>query len=89
MPTVPRASKAAAGADSGMLGASIDGRHAGRRAEFCEIAGETIRHIHRGAGMIAHRFRERVARLRYAVAPDQSRLCRGIVGESRGNRRHL
>ena len=55
MPTAPRASNAAAAADSGMLCSIDHGRHAGRRAQLGEIAGETVGHIHRRAGVIAHR----------------------------------
>ena len=58
------------------------GGDAGRRAQLGEIAGQTIRHIHRRAGVIANRLRQRLARLRHAIAPDQHLLCRGIVGEA-------
>ena len=47
------------------------GRHAGGGAQFGEIAGEPVGNVHRRTGMVAHRLRQRVARLRHAIAADQ------------------
>ena len=54
-------------------------RYAGHAAQLGEIAGKAIGHIHRGAGMVANDLRQRHARLRHAIAPDQ-RLARGRIG---------
>ena len=89
MPTVPRATKAAAGADKGMLGASI-------AAETPEAAQSLARSPARpsdtsidGAGVIANGLRQRVARLRHAVASDQQVPGCGIIGQCRGGRAAL
>ena len=74
---------------SGMLGRIDHRRDAGRRAELGEIAGKTVGHVHRRAGVIANGLCQRVARLRHAIASDQHRACRGIVGERRGRRAAL
>ena len=89
MPTVPRASNAAAAADSGMLLHVDDGGYAGRRAQLGEIARQTVGYIHRRAGMVANRLRQGVARLRHAVAADQHPACRGVLRERRRHRAAL
>ena len=78
---MPRDSRSRAASDSG-IDAQIDhSRDTGHAAELGEIAGEPIGHVHRRTGMIADDFRERDARLRHAIAPDQQ-IARGRIADA-------
>ena len=50
------------------------------RAELGQIAGQAIGDVHRRGGKVAHRFGQRVARLRHPVTADQHLPCGRISG---------
>ena len=72
-------------ADNGMLGASMAADTPDAAHSLARSPGKTIGHIHRRTGVIANRLRQRRARLRHPIAPDQHLPCRRIVSERRGD----
>ena len=60
-----------AASESGTRATSISAETPRRAAELGEIARKPVRHVHRGGRMRAHRFGQRHARLRQAIARNE------------------